>query len=96
MWSEQATGLALALSSSIFIGTSFIIKKRGLRVAGSTGLRAGTFQLPPFPASDLSPLAEFATAADSAHICIHLTAVCMRSQGLVGSHTCENQYGGQA
>lgn len=41
MWSEQTIGLALALSSSIFIGSSFIIKKRGLRVAGSSGLRAG-------------------------------------------------------
>lgn len=38
---EQSIGLALAISSSIFIGSSFIIKKRGLRVAGSSGLRAG-------------------------------------------------------
>lgn len=38
---EQTIGLALALSSSIFIGASFIIKKRGLRIAGSTGIRAG-------------------------------------------------------
>jgi hypothetical protein len=41
MWSEQTIGLTLAVCSSIFIGSSFIIKKRGLRVAGSTGLRAG-------------------------------------------------------
>lgn len=34
-------GLALAVSSSVFIGSSFIIKKRGLRVAGASGLRAG-------------------------------------------------------
>jgi hypothetical protein len=40
-WSGQNIGLALALSSSVFIGSSFIIKKRGLRVAGSAGLRAG-------------------------------------------------------
>lgn len=38
---EQSIGLALAISSSIFIGSSFIIKKRGLRVAGASGLRAG-------------------------------------------------------
>lgn len=40
-WSDQAKGLVLAVSSSIFIGSSFIIKKKGLRVAGSAGLRAG-------------------------------------------------------
>lgn len=38
---EQSIGLGLAISSSIFIGSSFIIKKRGLRVAGASGLRAG-------------------------------------------------------
>lgn len=44
-WSaDQAKGLALAVSSSIFIGSSFIIKKKGLRQAGSTGLRAGSLQ----------------------------------------------------
>lgn len=41
MWSEQSTGLALAVSSSVFIGSSFIIKKRGLKAAGATGIRAG-------------------------------------------------------
>ena len=39
--SEQTIGLALALSSSLFIGSSFVIKKRGLRRAGASGLRAG-------------------------------------------------------
>ncbi|EFN58445.1 hypothetical protein CHLNCDRAFT_19917 [Chlorella variabilis] len=39
--SDQMIGLLLALSSSIFIGSSFVIKKRGLRRAGSTGVRAG-------------------------------------------------------
>lgn len=38
---EEMIGLGLAMSSSIFIGASFIVKKRGLRMAGSTGLRAG-------------------------------------------------------
>lgn len=40
-FSDQVTGLVLALSSSVFIGASFIIKKKGLQKAGSTGLRAG-------------------------------------------------------
>ena len=39
--SDQLIGLVLAISSSLFIGASFIIKKRGLRLAGSSGLRAG-------------------------------------------------------
>ena len=38
---DQAKGLALACSSAIFIGTSFIIKKKGLRAAGTRGIRAG-------------------------------------------------------
>eukprot|EP00879_Flechtneria_rotunda_P033054 GHRR01036577.1.p1 GENE.GHRR01036577.1~~GHRR01036577.1.p1 ORF type:complete len:476 (+),score=107.28 GHRR01036577.1:532-1959(+) len=41
MWSERSTGFALAVSSSAFIGSSFVIKKRGLRAAGATGIRAG-------------------------------------------------------
>lgn len=39
--SDQMTGLVLAVSSSIFIGASFIIKKKGLRTAGANGTRAG-------------------------------------------------------
>lgn len=38
---SEFVGLCLAISSSVFIGASFIIKKRGLRLAGSTGIRAG-------------------------------------------------------
>ncbi|KAK9837234.1 hypothetical protein WJX81_000514 [Elliptochloris bilobata] len=38
---DQARGLALACSSAVFIGSSFIIKKKGLRVAGVSGTRAG-------------------------------------------------------
>lgn len=40
--SDQSIGLLLAVSSSIFIGSSFVIKKRGLRRAGSSGVRAGS------------------------------------------------------
>eukprot|EP00243_Klebsormidium_subtile_P002721 TRINITY_DN15517_c0_g1_i1.p1 TRINITY_DN15517_c0_g1~~TRINITY_DN15517_c0_g1_i1.p1 ORF type:complete len:373 (-),score=105.88 TRINITY_DN15517_c0_g1_i1:144-1262(-) len=38
---DNSKGLALAISSSLFIGASFIIKKKGLKKAGSTGMRAG-------------------------------------------------------
>uniref|UniRef100_A0A8C0GPR7 Uncharacterized protein n=1 Tax=Chelonoidis abingdonii TaxID=106734 RepID=A0A8C0GPR7_CHEAB len=39
-------GLGLALSSSIFIGGSFILKKKGLLKLASRGsIRAGTFHL---------------------------------------------------
>ncbi|XP_065847035.1 probable magnesium transporter NIPA4 isoform X2 [Euphorbia lathyris] len=39
---DNIKGLVLALSSSIFIGSSFIVKKKGLKKAGSSGLRAGS------------------------------------------------------
>ncbi|KAF6251194.1 magnesium transporter [Scenedesmus sp. NREL 46B-D3] len=41
MVQQETIGLALAISSSAFIGSSFIIKKRGLRAAGAAGIRAG-------------------------------------------------------
>ncbi len=40
--SDRNKGLVLAVSSSIFIGASFIVKKKGLRAAGATGIRAGS------------------------------------------------------
>lgn len=40
MDSENQRGVTLALVSSIFVGASFIIKKKGLMAAGQTGLRA--------------------------------------------------------
>ncbi|KAG6738244.1 hypothetical protein POTOM_057853 [Populus tomentosa] len=40
MYSSNLTGFILALVSSTFIGTSFIIKKKGLRKAGVSGPRA--------------------------------------------------------
>ena len=39
--SDQTKGLVLAISSSIFIGSSYIIKKKGLRLAAVSGIRAG-------------------------------------------------------
>ncbi|KAH7519027.1 hypothetical protein JRO89_XSUnG0150400 [Xanthoceras sorbifolium] len=41
MSSDNIKGLVLALSSSIFIGGSFIVKKKGLKKAGASGVRAG-------------------------------------------------------
>ncbi|ERN10060.1 hypothetical protein AMTRI_Chr06g172690 [Amborella trichopoda] len=38
---DNVRGLILALSSSIFIGSSFIVKKKGLKRAGFSGVRAG-------------------------------------------------------
>ncbi|KAL8553031.1 hypothetical protein ACS0TY_001634 [Phlomoides rotata] len=39
--SDNTRGLILAMVSSLFIGTSFILKKKGLRRAAEAGLRAG-------------------------------------------------------
>ena len=37
----NAKGLALALTSCLFIGSSFIMKKKGLKKAGALSLSAG-------------------------------------------------------
>ncbi|CAI0438408.1 unnamed protein product [Linum tenue] len=39
--SENTTGLILAVASNAFIGSSFILKKKGLKRAGASGTRAG-------------------------------------------------------
>ncbi|XP_015580319.1 probable magnesium transporter NIPA6 isoform X1 [Ricinus communis] len=39
--SDNSKGLILAVASSAFIGSSFILKKKGLKRAGATGTRAG-------------------------------------------------------
>ncbi|XP_078441310.1 putative magnesium transporter NIPA4 [Wolffia australiana] len=41
MSADNVKGLVLALSSSVFIGASFIVKKKGLKKAGASGVRAG-------------------------------------------------------
>ena len=41
MSADNIKGLVLALASSIFIGASFIVKKKGLKKAGASGIRAG-------------------------------------------------------
>ncbi|CAA2974592.1 probable magnesium transporter NIPA4 [Olea europaea subsp. europaea] len=40
MSSDNIKGLVMALSSSAFIGGSFIVKKKGLKKAGASGIRA--------------------------------------------------------
>lgn len=45
MTSDNVKGLILAISSSVFIGSSFIIKKKGLQKAGSNGVRAGMISI---------------------------------------------------
>ncbi|KAI9115019.1 hypothetical protein K1719_014032 [Acacia pycnantha] len=40
--SDNVKGLVLAVSSSVFIGSSFIIKKKGLQKAGNAGNRAAS------------------------------------------------------
>lgn len=47
MSADNIKGLVLALSSSLFIGASFIVKKKGLKKAGVSGIRAGN-TLSPF------------------------------------------------
>lgn len=42
--SENSKGVILAVASSAFIGSSFILKKKGLKRAGASGTRAGTVQ----------------------------------------------------
>ncbi|KAG1328124.1 putative magnesium transporter NIPA4 [Cocos nucifera] len=42
MSTDNIKGLILALSSSLFIGASFIVKKKGLKKAGASGVRAGS------------------------------------------------------
>lgn len=39
--SDNSRGLILAVASSVFIGASFILKKKGLKRAGANGVRAG-------------------------------------------------------
>lgn len=48
MSADNIKGLVLALSSSFFIGASFIVKKKGLKKAGASGVRAGRGKIPPF------------------------------------------------
>ncbi|KAA3482277.1 putative magnesium transporter NIPA6 isoform X2 [Gossypium australe] len=39
--SDNLKGVILAVASSAFIGSSFILKKKGLKRGGASGIRAG-------------------------------------------------------
>ena len=90
LWSsDQAKGLGLALSSSVFIGSSFIIKKKGLRQAGVTGLRAGIkiaaifcaqncCHFPVLPLIVLVPITSTAVLQDKSNL--------VHKQGCIGLH----------
>lgn len=43
--SDNTRGLVLAMASSAFIGSSFILKKKGLKRAADSGRRAGELGL---------------------------------------------------
>lgn len=45
-FSDNLKGFVLAVASSLFIGSSFIFKKKGLRRSGSCGSGAGEFANP--------------------------------------------------
>ncbi|CAN1835265.1 Probable magnesium transporter NIPA4 [Linum perenne] len=69
---DNLHGLILAVSSSIFIGSSFIVKKKGLKKAADNGTRAGLFffffqfgciSLKSFHAVILGEIANFAAYA---------------------------------
>jgi hypothetical protein len=57
--SDNAKGLALAVSSSAFIGASFIVKKLGLKRAADSGVRAGELRV---SVADAPRLACFASS----------------------------------
>jgi len=48
MYSSNLIGVILACVSSAFIGSSFIIKKKGLKRAGASGPRASIYLSLPF------------------------------------------------
>ncbi|RRT79391.1 hypothetical protein B296_00013800 [Ensete ventricosum] len=75
---DNIRGLVLALSSSLFIGSSFIVKKKGLKRAGVHGVRAGLVFL------------GFASLSFPFLIDVFLSTFQVRE----GSHTCTSLSGG--
>jgi hypothetical protein len=62
--SDNVKGLILAVASSVFIGTSFIVKKKGLKRAGAAGTRAGQ--------SDAHRLLPISYLAENSIICFEM------------------------
>jgi hypothetical protein len=88
MSADNIKGLVLALSSSFFIGASFIVKKKGLKKAGASGVRAG----------ELIPFLTSFTSIDTLHCLVDPIgrAVCCCSSGLVFDTLCERAEGLEA
>ena len=67
--SDLRTGTCLAVSSSVLIGASFCIKKRALRLAGETGLRAGACLCRTTPCAALKLTCVFCQALEALGTC---------------------------
>lgn len=70
--SDNTKGFALAVVSSAFIGSSFILKKKGLKRAGKSGTRAGQMGNPRslLPCvSDLSTDGLYILLTDAVFLC---------------------------
>ena len=80
--SDRTKGLLLAVSSSVFIGASFIVKKKGLRAAGATGIRAGEAQV----------VKQISTFQVHQFLLAALTLL----QAVEVTHTLQSRYGGLA
>jgi drug/metabolite transporter (DMT)-like permease len=80
MSSDNIKGLVLALSSSFFIGASFIVKKKGLKKAGASGIRAGSILFfDPLAASFHYVYFSFSTSTFIKLDWIGLLGFCLRS-----------------
>nr|KAJ0188838.1 hypothetical protein LSAT_V11C900504300 [Lactuca sativa] len=77
MSTDNIKGLILALSSSLFIGASFIVKKKGLIKAGASGTRAVI----------VGEIANFAAYAFAPAILLHIFGILGCALCVVGSTT---------
>ncbi|PHT89443.1 hypothetical protein T459_04556 [Capsicum annuum] len=72
---DNIKGLVLALSSSVFIGASFIVKKKGLKRASAFGVRAdsGVFRAMVFAntVEAVESIAKILTKAELEYFCYH-------------------------
>ncbi|PHU25167.1 putative magnesium transporter NIPA3 [Capsicum chinense] len=72
---DNIKGLILALSSSVFIGASFIVKKKGLKRASAFGVRAnsGVFRAMVFAntVEAVESIAKILTRAELEYFCYH-------------------------
>lgn len=77
--SDNARGLILAMLSSLFIGTSFILKKKGLKRAAAAGTRAGPSWISSFSLIKIpSWLIFIYLIVELSYICFPLPNICCR------------------